>query len=269
MNLNHDHDQQIKDIALQLSAYAFAARRLGHQIHSRLYRGLDKGEAETIMRQSGNVAISGYANLAATNAAEKTLKDQLTPSRSASKDWCEFQFGNHLIFFASHSNNESQRKIDTRIHNTIFHSAQQSDHPSIFDLDTTITDHRFLSYEEKGLRASCNTSFCQLLTRVGPNGLLTSATISALTVVADQPLFTYELDLEEIEAVAQKLIEDKAPELEFLFTMLENSSSILQPAGYPQFPAVPDQDIRRPIDTATRPEPAPLPDESKSLEEEA
>lgn len=257
------------EVAIELTARAIAARRLGRNFYQQALKNTDKEERRIFMRQSGLSGISSLANIVATKAAKTTLKDTLTAIDATNTDWSEFRYKNTQIYFARPGRKKSLRKIDTKIHNTIFHSSKTtSSQPALFDLSPSISNHQETSYRRKGLRASPNTMFCQLLIETGAYGLPIKSTFSALTASISDPLFTFEVDLEAAEAVANQLVKDKAPELEFTFTILNNIAEIVAPStSVPPTPA-PNVEVRRALDTEETPNEAPFSDEKNKSQQE-
>ncbi|MFC6352665.1 hypothetical protein ACFP6B_01970 [Rothia nasimurium] len=143
-----------------------------------------------------------------------------------------------------------------------------SSQPALFDLSPSISSHQETSYRRKGLRASPNTMFCQLLIETGKYGLPTKSTFSALTASISDPLFVFEVDLEEAEAIANQLIEDKAPELEFIFTIMNNIATPVAPSTSVPPTPVPNIEVRRALDTEDAPNKAPFADEKNKSQQE-
>lgn len=261
--------KKFEPVATELTARAIIGRCLGRKLNTNLLRGVDEDIQDIFMSQAGGTSTSSICNILAMQAAKTTLSNILVAIKPTHTDWVEFRHESAQIFFARPGRADSVRKIDKRIHNTLFQSNSKEDQPSLFDLDPDITDHRYLAYEEKRLRASKDTIFCQLLIETGHNGLVVKAVFSALTVVHDEPLFTFEVNLVLAEAIANRLIEEEAPELEFLLTMVGNSANAIIPI-VPAYPApIPSEEVRREVDTTAKPAPAPIPDEAENTQQQA
>lgn len=255
------------ELVLALTARVIAARRLAHKIINLEWEGVDKEKKHTYMRLAGNTDISAQVNMVLAEAAETSLRDVLDAVDVPNTEWVEFRSGDMQIQLTRPGSQETERKKEKKNHNAVFHSHKDESQPALFELPFTFWSRQVEAYKRKKPLAPKSITFCDLLIETGLHGMVTGATLFKVTTAAEHPSLTITADLSHAEAVAQKLIDDRAPELAFLHTRLDNLTLAIKPATHAIPEPVEVEEVGRVVSTDDLPLPAPAQDNLQGSEE--
>lgn len=234
-----------EDFAKHISATIFVCEQQNYRNHRRLTEGMEEEERNQHLSHISSASGSSISRICVTRMVKKLYPGTVEIEDPGRNAWHEFRIRNFQIYIPKNDTEPSPRRKRLPVENTLNYQD-----PDLFE-------------EELGPHRSNSSRpplYCSLHIKTGFHGMVTRVELSAPTVTDAYPIFFYDFDMGEIEALSQKLLQEHPDIFEPVFCLRDNITPKLQAQTPSSIAPEPMQEVSLDLSEVEPVVEAPLPD---------